>query len=172
VPAQRRKARSTEEPDRADRIRSRRTGRRLALSAVFEAEFGQRTASAILERHLTETEGNPNAAELARRLVRAVVENRDTIDATIERLAPQYPVVQLARMDRALLRCALGEVLHSPATPARVAIAEWVELARIYSGDSMRRLVNGVLGRITGEATAAPETERHPSTPRRKRRGS
>jgi transcription termination factor NusB len=51
-------------------------------------------------------------------------------------------------MDRALLRCALGEVLHSP-TPARVAIAEWVELARIYSGDPMRRLMNGVLGRIS-----------------------
>ena len=150
MPAQRRKARSTEESDRADRIRSLRTGRRLALSAVFEAEFGQRTASAILERHLTETEGNPNAAELARRLVRAVVENRDTIDATIERLAPQYPVVQLARMDRALLRCAVGEVLHSR-TPARVAIAEWVELARIYSGDPMRRLMNGVLGRISRE---------------------
>jgi transcription termination factor NusB len=51
-------------------------------------------------------------------------------------------------MDRALLRCAIGEVLHSP-TPARVAIAEWVELARIYSGDPMRRLMNGVLGRIS-----------------------
>ena len=50
-------------------------------------------------------------------------------------------------MDRALLRCAIGEVLHSP-TPARVAIAEWVELARTYSGDPMRRLMNGVLGRI------------------------
>ncbi len=50
-------------------------------------------------------------------------------------------------MDRALLRCAISEVLHS-ATPARVAIAEWVELARIYSGDPMRRLMNGVLGRI------------------------
>ena len=165
MPAQRRKARSTEESDRADRIRSLRTGRRLALSAVFEAEFGQRTASAILERHLTETEGNPNAAELARRLVRAVVENRDTIDATIERLAPQYPVVQLARMDRALLRCALGEVLHSPATPARVAIAEWVELARIYSGDPIRRLMNGVLGRIASEtslASSRQETQRPP----------
>ena len=50
-------------------------------------------------------------------------------------------------MDRALLRCAIGEVLHSP-TPARVAIAEWVELARTYSGDPMRRLMNGVLGKI------------------------
>ena len=61
--------------------------------------------------------------------------------------APQYPVAALAPMDRALLRSAIGEVLHSP-TPARVAIAEWVELARTYSGDPMRRLMNGVLGRI------------------------
>src|SRR5205085_38690 len=52
--------------DRAEKIRSWRQGRRLALSAVFEAEFGQRTATAILERHLAETEGDPMAASLAR----------------------------------------------------------------------------------------------------------
>ena len=57
-------------------------------------------------------------------------------------------------MDRVLLRVGIGEVLHSPATPARVAIAEWVELARVYGGDPARRLVNGVLGRIAREATA------------------
>jgi N utilization substance protein B len=137
-----------------DRVRAYRTGRRVALASVFEAEFGQRTADAILERHLAEHEGNETAAELARQLVRAVVAHRDTIDATIERFAPQYPVMTLARMDRALLRCGVGEVLHSP-TPARVAIAEWVELARSYSGDPMRRLMNGVLGRISAEATEA-----------------
>jgi len=138
----------------SDRIRALRTGRRLALAAVFEAEFGQRTAEAILERHLAEIEGSPVAASLARSLVAAVVSHRDTIDATIERIAPQYPVVTLARMDRALLRSAIGEVLHSP-TPARVAIAEWVELARIYSGDPMRRLMNGVLGRIAAGSNGA-----------------
>ncbi|MFL5725694.1 MAG: transcription antitermination factor NusB [Chloroflexota bacterium] len=137
-----------------DRVRAYRTGRRLALASVFEADFGQRTADAILARHLVEHEGNETAAELARQLVGAVVAHRDTIDATIERFAPQYPVVTLAPMDRALLRCGVGEVLHSP-TPARVAIAEWVELARSYSGDPMRRLVNGVLGRISAEASGA-----------------
>ena len=138
----------------ADRVRAYRTGRRVALASVFEAEFGQRTADAILERHLAETEGSEVAATLARQLVGEVVAHRDTIDATIERLAPQYPVMTLARMDRALLRCGVGEVLHSP-TPTRVAIAEWVELARSYSGDPMRRLMNGVLGRISAEATEA-----------------
>jgi N utilization substance protein B len=121
------------------------------LAAVFEADFGQRTPTAVLERHIAETESNPEAAGLARAIVAAVVRYRDRIDAEIERIAPQYPVVQLARMDRALLRCAVGEVLHSGTTPARVAIAEWVELARTYSGDPARRLMNGVLGRIAGD---------------------
>jgi transcription antitermination protein NusB len=136
-----------------EHVRSRRAGRRLALASVFEAEFGQRTADAILERHLA-TEGDPEAAGLARELVANVVRHRDTLDATITAAAPQYPVVQLARMDRALLRCGLSEVLHSPATPARVAIAEWVELARTYSGDPMRRLMNGVLGRVARDQSA------------------
>jgi N utilization substance protein B len=131
----------------SDLLRARRAARRLALAAVFEADFGQRTADVILERHLAETEGDARAAELARSLVANVVAHRDTIDATIARTAPQYPVGGLAPMDRALLRSAIGEVLHSP-TPARVAIAEWVELSRTYSGDPMRRLMNGVLGRI------------------------
>jgi N utilization substance protein B len=135
-------------------VRSRRAGRRLALASVFEAEFGQRTAEAILERHLA-LEGDPEAAATARSLVAAVTEHRDTIDARIAEIAPQYPVVSLARMDRALLRCGLCEVLHSPATPARVAIAEWVELARTYSGEPMRRLVNGVLGRVARDLNAS-----------------
>jgi N utilization substance protein B len=134
-------------------VRSRRAGRRLALASVFEAEFGQRTADAVLERHLG-IEGDAEAASLARELVAGVVRYRDALDAQITAAAPQYPVVQLARMDRALLRCALCEMLHSPATPARVAIAEWVELARTYSGDPMRRLMNGVLGRIARDQDA------------------
>ena len=131
----------------SDRARGRRQGRRLALASIFEADFGQRTATAVLERHLTETERDEIASELARELVAAVQEHRVEIDELIGRTAPQYPVVGLARMDRALLRTAISEVLHS-ATPARVAIAEWVELARIYSGEPMRRLMNGVLGKI------------------------
>jgi N utilization substance protein B len=131
----------------ADRARGRRHGRRLALASIFEADFGQRTATAVLERHLAETERDETAAELARELVAAVQEHRVEIDELIGRIAPQYPVVGLARMDRALLRTAISEVLHS-ATPARVAIAEWVELARTYSGEPMRRLMNGVLGKI------------------------
>jgi transcription antitermination protein NusB len=149
----------------ADRQRGHRrvgrsAGRRLALAAIFEADFGQRTAEAILERHLAETERDPSAASLARELVAAVVEHRDAIDARIGRVAPQYPVTGLAKMDRALLRSALGEVLHS-GTPARVAIAEWVELARVYSGEPMRRLMNGVLGTVSSDPNSEEGVSGH-----------
>jgi N utilization substance protein B len=144
----------------ADRQRGRRTGRRLALAAIFEADFGQRTAEAILERHLAETERDPAAAELARELVSAVVRHRAEIDARINAVAPRYPVTGLAKMDRALLRSAIGEVLHS-ATPARVAIAEWVELARTYSGEPMRRLMNGVLGTISPDSSSEEGVSGH-----------
>jgi N utilization substance protein B len=138
----------------ADRQRSRRAGRGIALQSVFEADFGQRTATAVLDRHLEEVGADRWTVELARSIVAAVVEDRARIDALIERYAPRYPVTGLARMDRSLLRCAIGEVLHSP-TPTRVAIAEWVELARIYSGESVRRLLNGVLGRVAAEETGS-----------------
>jgi N utilization substance protein B len=133
-----------------------REGRQVALAAVFEADFGQRTATAVLERRLGEGDVGARAAAHARRIVDIVVAHRDTIDARIEAVAPAYPVVQLARMDRALLRCGVGELLHCRTTPARVAVSEWVELARDYSGEPARRLMNGALGRVAREATQAP----------------
>lgn len=140
--------------------RDAREGRRLALAAIFEADFGQTTAGKVLERRLEEDGATPAAADHARQIVAAVTAHRDTIDARIGALAPAYPVVQLARMDRALLRSGMGELLHCRTTPARVAISEWVELARTYSGDPARRLVNGVLGRVSREATGERASRR------------
>ena len=128
-----------------------REARRLALGAVFEADFGQHTATNVLERRIADEGSSEDAADLARQIVAAVAERRVEIDAQIESLAPRYPVVQLARIDRALLRSAISELLHCPATPARVAIAEWVELGRTYSGEPARRLLNGVLGRVAAD---------------------
>ena len=70
-------ARGDGKRDQGDRARARRTARRLALAALFEAEFGQRTAAAILERHLGEVQLDASAAAVARRIVASVVAERD-----------------------------------------------------------------------------------------------
>ena len=143
--------------DRATTVRSERSaaraGRRLAVEALFESDFGQRTPYAVLDRRIEAAVPTPQAADVARAIVGWVTARRAEIDALIEAAAPAYPVVQLGRIDRALLRSALGEMLNS-ATPTRVVIAEWVALARLYSGEPARRLVNGVLGRIARETGA------------------
>lgn len=146
---------------------ARREARRLALAAVFEADFGHRTARAALERQLAGAAFGEETCAHARALVEATARERDTIDARIEELAPAYPVVQLAPIDRALLRSALGELLHSPTTPARVAISEWVELARTFSGESARRLLNGVLGSAAQQADPGDGHGKHRTPSRR-----
>jgi transcription antitermination protein NusB len=139
--------------DKPEHRAAERDGRRLALTAVFEADFGQHTATDVVEREI-KTQGAVGLSPIvARQIVTAVVAHRDSIDALIGELAPQYPVTQLARIDRALLRSGIAELLHCP-TPARVSIAEWVELARTYSGEPARKLTNGVLGRVAAQANS------------------
>lgn len=78
-------------------------------------------------------------------VVRGVIGNLAAIDEVIRGIAPEWPVAQMAPVDRNLLRIALWEI-GSQAVPVRVAINEAVELARRYSGESSRRMVNGALG--------------------------
>ena len=150
-----------------------RAARRLALAAALRGRVRPADgATAILERHLAATEGDPETGGYARLLVDAVGRGATGSMPGSSARRPAVPVVTLAKMDRVLLRAGIGEVLHSPAMPARVAIAEWVELARVYCGDPARRLVNGVLGRIARDAAAGrrgPSRTASIETPRRMR---
>ena len=108
----------------------------------------RRTESALdrlaLERGLSD-----EVAEHARMLVRGVDEHRAELDARIAEVAPQIPVDELGRVERAIMRSAIYEVLYSAATSSPEAIRDAVVLARIYAGDAARRLVNGVLGQVS-----------------------
>ena len=123
--------------------------RRLALLALFEAEFGVAPASAALDRLATERVSEPDVLEHARRIVEGVDANRDAIDARIATEAPQIPVAELGKVERTIMRSALFEVLYSAATPSGEPIRDAVALARIYAGDAGRRLINGVLGSVS-----------------------
>jgi N utilization substance protein B len=124
-------------------------GRRLALFALFEAEFRPGTASAALERLAAERGVSEKVRDHAEQIVVGVDRHRAELDARIEREAPQIPVAELGRVERTILRIALYEVLYSAATPSGETMRDAVSLARIYAGDAARRLVNGVLGSVS-----------------------
>ena len=132
-----------------------RSGRRHALLALYEAEFGLRSATAVLERRITSAEIGGTEAAWGRSLLAIAEERRPELDALATRLAPVFPLATMTRIDRSILRCGLGEVLHSRAATPAEAIAAWTDLARTYSGEPARRLVNGVLGSAHREGAAA-----------------
>lgn len=80
-----------------------------------------------------------------RAIVVGVQAHRAALDAVIARIAPEWPVAQMAPVDRNVLRIALWELARGK-VPERVAINEAIELARAFSGEGARRMVNGALG--------------------------
>jgi N utilization substance protein B len=123
--------------------------RRLALLALFEADFRPGLATDALERLADERDVPAAVRQHAAEVVAGVERHLREIDARIASEAPAIPVAELGRVERAILRSALYEVLYSAATPSGEPIRDAVSLARIYAGDAARRLVNGVLGSVS-----------------------
>jgi N utilization substance protein B len=88
--------------------------------------------------------------------VSSVLKQKASLDARIQRLAPAWPVSQIAVIDRNILRIALFELSGASGTPPKVAINEAVDLAKIFGSESSSRFVNGVLGAAVSEG-AEPE---------------
>ena len=123
--------------------------RRVALLALFEDEFRPGNATTALDRLAAERELPDDVRSHAAAIVAGVGERRAELDARIAVEAPLIPVAELGRVERAILRSALYEVLYSAATPSGETMRDAVSLARIYAGDAARRLVNGVLGSVS-----------------------
>jgi transcription antitermination protein NusB len=139
-------------------VEHRQLARRLAVQVLFEVDsVGHRPGDVIDQRLANPEPGenvfdppvqvSPEAALYLRWLVAGVVSNMTTLDIVIRHFAPEWPVEQLALIDRSILRLSLFEIGSREAdTPPRVVINEAVELAKTYGSDSSPRFVNGVLG--------------------------
>lgn len=86
-------------------------------------------------------------------LVAGVKQKRDKLDLIIGKAAPDWPIEQIAIVDRNILRLGLYELLFGDKrqVPARVAINESIELAKTFGGENSGRFVNGVLGAVYKE---------------------
>lgn len=113
-----------------------------AISARYEVD--EDAASGVVDL----IEGLRPHAAYSVAIVRGVHQDLEPIDVVIARIAPEWPVPQMAPVDRNVLRIALWEI-GSGGSPVRVAINEAVELARAFSGEGARRMVNGALGAYT-----------------------
>ena len=132
---------------------NRHLGRIIALQTLYEFEFRRDSADLsadideILTRNLERYDETVDDKDFVQTLVHGVAKDVKTLDETIQPIAPEWPLEQIARIDRTILRMALYELLKmGKVVPPKVAINEAVELAKAFGSDNSSKFVNGVLG--------------------------
>ena len=128
------------------RRRPEHQGRVLALQVLYECDLAGHEWRPALEAWADELHATPEAISFAESCILGVVGAQDKLDALIRRHQRQWPVEQLAAVDRAVLRLGLFELAENSPTPPLVAINEAVELAKTFGSEGSARFVNGVLG--------------------------
>lgn len=127
-------------------MKVRRKARAAALQTLYEVACTRHPAEEVLTERILQAGLSEDGAAFARSLVNGVLENARVLDRLIASHAPEFPLEQMAVIDRAILRLALWEAGIGRITPLKVAINEAVELAKDYGADSAPRFINGVLG--------------------------
>jgi len=129
-------------------VKVRRRARILTLQALYEIDTTRHLAGVVLDQRLAEDPLPEEGEAFARELLTGVLQHEAELDEMIQRYAPEWPVDQMAVIDRNVLRIAIYEFFISKLTPTKVAINEAVELAKLFGSDSAPRFINGVLGAV------------------------
>lgn len=150
---------------------NRHLGRIVALQTLYEQDFRLEAGDSsfdlkeVLMRNVARYKETIDDTKFIEGLVIGVTKDVAKLDALLQPLAPEWPIEQIARMDRVVLRMGAYELQNSKEVPPKVVINEAVELAKAFGGDNSSKFINGVLGSLlrqqTGEApkakTATPE---------------
>ncbi len=135
---------------------NRHLARSVVLQTLFEWDSTAADSSAapeMLARNMAEFGGEDTDRGFMEELLKGVLAKQADLDLVITKAAPDWPLEKIAPVDRNILRIGLFELLFADRSqvPAKVAINEAIELAKVFGGDSSGRFVNGVLGAVYKE---------------------
>jgi len=135
---------------------NRHLSRSIAMQVLFEWDFNNYPdlkIKDVVDRNLREFAPGLEDKEFVEKLIKGVLKEKKKIDAIIEKTAPEWPIAQIAPVDRSVLRIGLFELVFgsSKEVPPKVAINEAIELAKTFGGETSGKFVNGVLGTVYRE---------------------
>lgn len=146
---------------------NRHLGRIVALQTLYEQDFRRESGDEsfdlglVLKRNIERYESTVDDVFFIEELVKGVAKHEAELDDELRPLAPEWPIEQIARMDRVVLRIGLYELKYENDVPPKVVINEAVELAKAFGGDNSSKFVNGVLGTALKNKQAADGTTPH-----------
>lgn len=153
---------------------NRHLGRIIALQTLYEQELRHEANDAgfdideVLERNISRYKEMLDDVDFIKKLVAGVSKQAAELDAKLQPVAPEWPIDQIARMDRIVLRIGLYELENEADVPPKVVINEAVELAKAFGGDNSSKFVNGVLGTLLRQQTGDDTAGEDKATPAKK----
>ena len=141
---------------------NRHLGRVVALQTLYEVDFRRELGDKnlklddVLDRNMRRYSELLEDKSFTENLVRGVAKAEEELDIKLQPLAPEWPIAQIARMDRTILRIGLYELTATNDVPPKVVINEAVELAKAFGGENSSKFVNGVLGTALKQKDAKP----------------
>jgi transcription antitermination protein NusB len=151
---------------------NRHLGRIIALQTLYEQDF-RRSAEdvsfdldAVLERNIDRYKATVDDKAFIEQIVHGVSEREEELDGILQPIAPEWPIAQIARMDRVILRIGLYELTYQKDVPSKVVINEAVELAKAFGSENSSKFINGVLG--TALRKSEDDQDTSSSTPENK----
>ena len=129
-------------------MKPRTRARSIALQVLYEVDIANHPPGEVLNSRLEASPLADDLSDFTRKIIFGVLPFTSHLDLIISKYAPEWPLDQIAAIDRNILRIALWEFAVFNETPLKVAINEAVELAKLYGSDSAPRFVNGVLGSL------------------------
>ncbi len=133
---------------------NRHLGRIVALQTLYEQDFRHECQDEsfdlqqVMARNIGRYAETIDDKEFIENLVNGVDSKKAELDDVIRPVAPEWPIEQVARIDRTVLRIGVWELLFNAQVPPKVAINEAVELAKSFGGDNSSKFINGVLGTV------------------------
>jgi transcription antitermination protein NusB len=145
---------------------NRHLGRIVALQTLYEQDFRLDCGdngfdlTAVLDRNIERYSETIDDKSFIVALVNGVDSHKTELDNTLQPIAPEWPLAQIARMDRVVLRIGLYELLYEKDVPPKVAINEAVELAKAFGSENSSKFINGVLGTALRNLEAGKKTKK------------
>ncbi|OGY65444.1 MAG: transcription antitermination factor NusB [Candidatus Harrisonbacteria bacterium RIFCSPLOWO2_01_FULL_40_28] len=142
---------------------TRHLGRSVVLQSLYEWDFfnQKNSLTEIVERNINEFAPGIDEPEFIWKIIQGVINHMPEVDRIIVRAAPEWPLNQIANIDRNILRIGLYELLYADhdEVPPKVAINEAIELAKNYGGPNSSKFINGVLGVVYKEMSGMTKEE-------------
>lgn len=149
---------------------NRHLGRIVALQTLYEQDFRQElddgafNLDEVLIRNIDRYQETIDDKDFIKDLVGGVHKHQSELDDLIRPVAPEWPIDQIARMDRIILRIGTFELTYSRGVPPKVVINEAVELAKAFGGENSSKFINGVLGTLLRNQEALADKNKQKKT--------